>query len=129
MKKGGEQLKEPNQERWLITYADLMNNLLILFIMLYSLSATDVLKFKSFMSSFNLAYTGGEAGTTTSVNSEIEQIINNPGEWSEWYVTSGTTSGTGSYSGDHSGNYSSVPRVLWRNNRRRITVSARRLLA
>lgn len=107
MKKGGEKIKEPNQERWLITYADLMNNLLILFIMLYALSATDVLKFKSFMNSFRIAFNGDETTSYSNINSEIENLINNPGEWSNVQFTSGDYSGIGS--GTTSGELSDDP--------------------
>lgn len=95
MKRSGDKLKEPNQERWLITYADLMNNLLILFIMLYALSATDVLKFKSFMSSFKIAFTGDNT-SYSYINSEIENLIENPDEWSNVQIISGDYSGIGS---------------------------------
>ena len=38
--------------RWLLTYSDLMNNLLVLFIMLYSMSVMDLTKFEQLVVSF-----------------------------------------------------------------------------
>ena len=38
--------------QWLSTYADLMNNLLVLFILLYAMSITDLQKFEQIMSGF-----------------------------------------------------------------------------
>jgi chemotaxis protein MotB len=108
-KRHGAEAKEANAERWLITYADLMNNLLIFFIMLYSLSATDVLKFQNFMNSFNIAY-NGEDVSRTPIHSEIGNLINNPSDWSNWYFPSGdpNQTGSGNYSGDYSGDFSGI---------------------
>jgi chemotaxis protein MotB len=36
-----------NTDRWLLTYSDMMNNLLVLFMMLYAMSVIDAQKFKS----------------------------------------------------------------------------------
>lgn len=48
MRKGnkGEKKEKDNSERWLLTYADMMNNLLILFMMLYAMSVIDAQKFE-----------------------------------------------------------------------------------
>ena len=101
-KRHGAETKEANHERWLITYADLMNNLLIFFIMLYTLSATDVLKFKNFMSSFSIAYNGEEV-SNSPIRSELDELINDPSDWSNWYIGDPTGTGSGTYSGDYSG--------------------------
>ncbi|MEA4898133.1 MAG: flagellar motor protein MotB [Christensenellaceae bacterium] len=48
--------------RWLLTYADLMNNLLVFFIMLYVMSIADLSKFQKMMASFQTTF-----GTATKV--------------------------------------------------------------
>lgn len=47
-----------NAERWLLTYADLMNLLLILFILLYTISSVDKEKYKQVAASIRSAFTG-----------------------------------------------------------------------
>jgi chemotaxis protein MotB len=42
-----------DEGRWLITYSDMMNNLLILFIVLYAMSALNLNKFKALAQTFN----------------------------------------------------------------------------
>ena len=51
-KKKNEEAKE-NNERWLLTYADMMNNLLILFMVLYAMSVIDLNKFEALASQFS----------------------------------------------------------------------------
>ncbi|HUJ74949.1 MAG TPA: flagellar motor protein MotB [bacterium] len=51
--------KEPNQERWLLTYADLITLLMIFFVVLYALSTVDVRKFQSLSNSLRIAFGGG----------------------------------------------------------------------
>ena len=48
--------------RWLLTYSDIMNNLLVLFVVLYAMSLIDLEKFKSFAQSFGTTL----GGTSTS---------------------------------------------------------------
>lgn len=43
-------------ERWLLTYADLMNLLLILFILLYTMSKIDIVKYQTVASSLRAAF-------------------------------------------------------------------------
>ncbi len=50
--KGKMKVEKDNAERWLLTYADLMNLLLIFFIVLYSMSMIDVKKFDQLAQSF-----------------------------------------------------------------------------
>ncbi|MEA4831960.1 MAG: flagellar motor protein MotB [Oscillospiraceae bacterium] len=65
--------------RWLTTYSDLMNNLLVLFIALYAMSAVDAEKYKKLMSSFSENFGGGTAivesqPTDTSHTDESDYI-------------------------------------------------------
>lgn len=57
-----------NHERWLITYADLMNLLLVFFIVLYAMSKTDSTKYQQIAFSLQRAFNvdvlqGGEQGS------------------------------------------------------------------
>ncbi|MEA5040849.1 MAG: flagellar motor protein MotB, partial [Clostridiaceae bacterium] len=45
--------EKPNTDRWLATYADMMNNLLVLFMVLYAMSVMDLEKFKALAVQFN----------------------------------------------------------------------------
>lgn len=59
--------EHPNHERWLITYADLMNLLLVFFIVLYAMSKTDSVKYQQIAFSLQRAFNidvlqGGEPG-------------------------------------------------------------------
>lgn len=49
-------VEKETSERWLLTYADLMNLLLIFFIILYSMSQVDSAKFKELSGSFKAAF-------------------------------------------------------------------------
>lgn len=51
-----------NSERWVLTYADVMNLLLILFIILYTMSQVDVAKFNQLAASLKAAF-GDSAAT------------------------------------------------------------------
>lgn len=54
--------EKDNSERWLLTYSDLMNLLLILFILLYTMANVDVKKYQQVANSLNQAfgrYSGG----------------------------------------------------------------------
>jgi Flagellar motor protein len=60
---------------WLTTYADLMNNLLVLFILLYMMSTIDLQKFKNFTTTMSDALNGNKGATTSEVNASE---TNNP---------------------------------------------------
>jgi len=64
-----ERKVKDNTERWLLTYADLMNLLLILFIVLYTMSQIDIDKYRQVASSLRMAF--GE--------SSLEQLIGEGG--------------------------------------------------
>ncbi len=49
-------VEKDNSERWLLTYADLMNLLLILFILLYTMANVDVAKYQQVAASLRAAF-------------------------------------------------------------------------
>src|ERR1700681_3166557 len=57
-----------NAERWLLTYADLITLLMVFFVVLYSMSSADTVKFKavsaSLQQAFNLDVLQGAAPTS-----------------------------------------------------------------
>jgi len=61
-----------NSERWLMTYADLMNNLLALFIVLYMSGVTDLSKFQKVIASF--AVTFGNTAVTEAAQNTPDKI-------------------------------------------------------
>jgi chemotaxis protein MotB len=61
-----------NSERWLMTYADLMNNLLALFIVMYMMGVTDLSKFQKVIASF--ANTFGNAAVTQAASNTPDMI-------------------------------------------------------
>lgn len=58
-----------NTGGWLTTYADMMNNLLVLFMALYAMSVMDLEKFKALAGSLNSALSGPVATATTNAPS------------------------------------------------------------
>ncbi len=58
-KKKHEAEKEPNAERWLLTYADLITLLMIFFVVLYALSKVEQSKFESLSTSLRFVFGGG----------------------------------------------------------------------
>ena len=83
MSKKKPKVEKDNAERYLLTYGDLMNLLLIFFIILYSMSQVDSQKFQQLSSSFNKTFGGITQGTTliNSNGSGGTSLINlNPNE-------------------------------------------------
>ncbi|MDF2567459.1 MAG: chemotaxis protein MotB, partial [Oscillospiraceae bacterium] len=68
MKRHEEEEKEPNTERWALTYSDMITLLLVLFIMMYTMSTVDAEKFKSLASQLSQAFNATE--TTTTIGGE-----------------------------------------------------------
>jgi chemotaxis protein MotB len=54
--------------RWLLTYSDMMNNLLVLFMVLYCMSLIDLSKFKALAQKFNEAFSGNAITTNVAAN-------------------------------------------------------------
>jgi chemotaxis protein MotB len=59
MAKRHEEEKHENQERWLLTYADLITLLMIFFVVLYALSKVDADKFKALSQTLAMVFGGG----------------------------------------------------------------------
>ena len=75
--------KEGNSERWLLTYADMLTLLFVLFVVLYASSTVDAKKFASVASSLNSALGDGAAGTAYSILEGGPSILNGGGNTSE----------------------------------------------
>lgn len=72
-----EKVVKDNSERWLLTYADLMNLLLILFILLFAYSQVDTQKFQQLSQSFSSVFGLGDPpsavqGGSSSGNSLVD---------------------------------------------------------
>lgn len=68
MAKAKEKLVKDNGERWLLTYADLMNLLLIFFIILYAYSQIDQQKFEQLSESLSKAFGTYNGSTVRPAN-------------------------------------------------------------
>ncbi len=67
-----------NTERYLLTYADLMNLLLILFIILFAYSQVDTQKFQQLSQSLGAAFGNGSPPSTVSGGASGNSLINFP---------------------------------------------------
>lgn len=63
--------KEPNHERWMLTYLDLITLLMIFFVVMYASSNADTSKYKQLAQSLNVAFAGGSGKTIMGDNSAI----------------------------------------------------------
>ena len=71
-KKKVKAAEKENAERWLLTYADLITLLLVLFIVLYSMAQVDVKKFEGLSQSLSIVFGGiGRAGVLEGGRSVI----------------------------------------------------------
>ncbi|MFA5880727.1 MAG: flagellar motor protein MotB [Eubacteriales bacterium] len=61
-RRGAEQEKEPNNERWLLTYADLITLLMIFFVVMYTISNVNSKKFAQLSTSMSQALLGQNSG-------------------------------------------------------------------
>lgn len=61
MSKKQKHEKEPNHERWLLSYADFITLLFVFFVILYSMSSVDAQKYKAVSEAFNVALGGGKS--------------------------------------------------------------------
>jgi len=71
MSKRKEEHEEHHDERWLVSYADFITLLMVLFVVLYSMSQVNVEKYKILASSMRTAFTLG--GASQVVDSQIDQ--------------------------------------------------------
>ncbi len=68
--KGGHE-SHGGDERWLVSYADFITLLMVMFVVLYSMGQVDVQKYKQLAQSFRAAFMGG--GTAKVVDAQIDQ--------------------------------------------------------
>jgi chemotaxis protein MotB len=66
-----EEHEEKHDERWLVSYADFITLLMVLFVILYSMGQVDVQKYKRLADSMHTAFTLG--GASQVVDSQINQ--------------------------------------------------------
>jgi chemotaxis protein MotB len=71
MAKHAEEHEEKHDERWLVSYADFITLLMVLFVILYSMGQIDVKKYKTLADSMRSAFTVG--GPAQVVDSQINQ--------------------------------------------------------
>ncbi|MCC0631853.1 flagellar motor protein MotB [Clostridioides sp. ZZV15-6388] len=69
-----EDEKEENNERWLLTYSDLITLLMIFFVIMYSMSNVDAEKYKQLSQSLSSAF-GGSSGVIEGGQSKIEPVV------------------------------------------------------
>jgi chemotaxis protein MotB len=67
-----------NTGAWLNTYADMMNNLLVLFMVLYAMSVMDLEKFKALAKQFNEALSPSSAEVTVPSGGTGEEAAGSP---------------------------------------------------
>ena len=66
--------------RWMVSYADFLTLLFVLFVILYSMGQTDLAKYKEMATSFEKAFSLGNSGTTRVVDPEINRVGNSDEE-------------------------------------------------
>ena len=76
---GKVKVEKDNSERWLLTYADLMNLLLILFIILFAMSQVDSEKFQQLSQSLSSAFGNGNPPSTIQGGKAGNSLISMPG--------------------------------------------------
>src|SRR5512147_2196050 len=70
-KRKHEEHEEKHDERWLVSYADFITLLMVLFVILYSMGQIDVKKYKTLAESMRSAFTVG--GPAEVIDSQINQ--------------------------------------------------------
>ena len=75
MKKRRSEEQKIDTGKWLLTYSDLMNNLLVLFIVLYSMSVMDLEKFKALTEIFSQTLTGEKTEISIPPNPSLESEV------------------------------------------------------
>jgi chemotaxis protein MotB len=63
--------KEPNNERWMLTYLDLITLLMVFFVILYASSNVDKVKYQNVAASFMTAFGGGKSLIGTDSRADI----------------------------------------------------------
>lgn len=73
-----ERVIKDNNERYLLTYADLMNLLLILFIILFAMSQVDTVKFQQLSQSLSSAFGTGNPPSVVQGSDSGNSLVNFP---------------------------------------------------
>ncbi len=81
-KRGEDEEKSENSERWLLTYSDMITLLLALFIIMYGISSEDAAKVQAMSSALSEAFNGqvvteGSGGSGSGSNSNTGTVIEN----------------------------------------------------
>ncbi len=109
MRRKKDEEENDKSERWLLTYSDMMNNLLILFMVLYAMSIIDLAKFEDMANGFSNVFASGT--TTESQGSDgagaSEYTVEEPGE--------GTAGGTDVVSEEFDKVYKTIQKELAEN--------------
>jgi chemotaxis protein MotB len=73
-KRRGADVPHENAERWLLTYADMITLLMVLFVVMYAISNTDVRKFTALAQSFSAAFNNDvlEGTDTISISDALD---------------------------------------------------------
>ena len=71
MARHAEEHEEKHDERWLVSYADFITLLMVLFVILYSMGQIDVKKYRTLAESMRSAFTVG--GPAQVIDSQINQ--------------------------------------------------------
>jgi len=66
---GGEDGGDKN--RWLVSYADFITLLMVLFVIMWSMGQTDIEKYKKLAEAFKAAFGGGSGGDTSVISSQV----------------------------------------------------------
>jgi chemotaxis protein MotB len=66
--------------RWMVSYADFLTLLFVLFVVLYSMGQTDLQKYKQLAQSFQAAFSTGGGGTSVVVDPSINQSGSGEGQ-------------------------------------------------
>lgn len=75
---GKVKVEKDNAERWLLTYADLMNLLLILFIIFFAMSQVDTVKFQQLSQSLSSAFGTGSPPSVVQGSGSGNSLVNFP---------------------------------------------------
>lgn len=75
---GKVKVEKDNSERYLLTYADLMNLLLILFIILFAMSQVDTTKFQQLSQSMSSAFGNGSPPSVVQGSGSGNSLVNFP---------------------------------------------------
>ncbi len=88
-RRGGDVVHE-NAERWLLTYADMITLLMVLFVVMYAISNTDVRKFTALAQSFSAAFNNDVFQGTDTIS--ISEALASEPDTAQFDASSGVIS-------------------------------------